>query len=88
MVSYKYKLSFKRSAEKELRKIPPPDISRLVQKIGALSDEPRPLGAQMLKGDNRYFRLRQGDYRIVYEINDGTREITVIKIGHRREVYQ
>jgi len=88
MVSYKYKLSFKRSAEKELRKIPPPDISRLVQKIGTLSDEPRPSGTQMLKGDNRCFRLRQGDYRIVYEVNDVSREIIIIKIGHRREVYQ
>ena len=85
MVSYKVYLS--RSAEKELRRIPSPFIRKIADRIQSLSLHPRPSGVQMLKGDDRYYRLRQGDYRVVYEINDGAREITIIKIGHRREVY-
>ena len=85
MVSYK--VFFKRSAEKELRKIPSPYLAKIVEKIGALSHNPRPLGVQMLKGEERHFRLRQGDYRIIYEADDSRQEITIVKIGHRREVY-
>ena len=82
-----YKLSFKRSAEKELRKISKPDLRRIVERIEALSRDPRPSGAHRMKGEGRYWRLRQGDYRVVYEINDREMEISVVKIGHRREVY-
>ena len=82
-----YSLRFKRSAEKELRKISPPDAGRVVQRIRDLSREPRPSGVQMLKEQGRYLRIRQGDYRIVYEIDDASQEVTIIKIGHRREVY-
>ena len=82
-----YRLFFKRSAEKELRKIIPPYLHRIVEKIRALSNDPRPPGVQMLKGEGQYFRLRQGDYRVIYEVDDSARKITVIKVGHRREVY-
>lgn len=82
-----YKLFFKRSAEKELRKISSPTLNRIVEKIEALSHNPRPSGAQMLKGEGRYFRIRKGDYRIIYEVDDSAQVITIIKIGHRREVY-
>ena len=83
-----YKILFTRSAEKELRKIPSPHLARIVNKINALSHEPRPLGAQMLKGEERYFRLRQGDYRIIYDVSDLEQRIIIIKVGHRREVYE
>ena len=83
-----YKLSFKRSAEKELRAVPSPYLRKVVDKIQSLSEDPRPYGTQMLKGDDRYFRIRQGNWRIIYEVNDTAKEITVIKIGHRREVYE
>lgn len=82
-----YKILFKRSAEKELRKIPPSYLKRITEKIGTLAHQPRPTGIQMLKGEDRYFRLRQGDYRVIYEVNDIVKEIIIIKIGHRREVY-
>ena len=85
MVSYK--VLFKRSAEKELRKISSPDLARIVNKIGMLSHNPRLPGVQMLKGEGRHFRLRQGDYRIIYEVDDTAQEVTIVKIGHRREVY-
>ena len=83
-----YKVSFRRSAEKELRKIPRSDLRRVIEKIHSLSGNPRPAGAQMLKGENRYYRVRQGDYRVIYEVDDPLRQVTVVKIGHRREVYR
>ena len=82
-----YKILFKRSAEKELRKVSSSHISPIINKIQALSKNPRPAGVQILKGEGRYFRLRHTDYRIVYEVNDAKREVVIIKIGHRRKVY-
>ncbi|HLD49942.1 MAG TPA: type II toxin-antitoxin system RelE/ParE family toxin [bacterium] len=83
-----FKILFKRSAEKELRRISPPYLSQILKKIHSLAAEPRPEGIQMLKGENRHFRLRQGDYRIIYEVDTVRGEVVIIKIGHRREVYE
>ena len=58
-----------------------------MQKIAGLAQHPRPGGIQMLRGDERCYRLRHGDYRIIYEIDDAGKTVTIIKIGHRREVY-
>ena len=82
-----YNIVFTRSSEKELRKVPNPYLKKLVEKIKALSTNPRPLGIQILKGEERYFRLRQGDWRVIYEVDDAEKKVTIIKIGHRREVY-
>ena len=82
-----YKLLFKQSAEKELRRISQPHLSRILSKIEKLSSEPRPFGIQMLKGEDRFLRLRAGDYRIIYEVDDAGKTLVIIKIGHRREVY-
>lgn len=56
-------------------------------RIQALADDPRPVGAEKLSGQERY-RIRQGDYRILYEIEDQILRIMVVKIGHRRDVYR
>jgi len=82
-----YKIFFKQSAEKELRRISPPFLSKILDKILKLSIESRPPGCEMLRGEEGYFRLRQGDYRVIYHIDDSRCEIMIIKIGHRREVY-
>ena len=82
-----YKLSFKRSAEKELRRISQPHLSQVLKGIETLMREPRPFGVQMLKGEDRFFRLRVGDYRIIYEVDDAGKAVTIFRIGHRREVY-
>jgi mRNA interferase RelE/StbE len=64
------------------------DRRRIVERIGRLATEPRPNGAEKLAGyDNRY-RVRQGNYRIVYLIDDSRLEVTVFKVGHRRDVYR
>jgi mRNA interferase RelE/StbE len=81
-----YKITIKRSAAKELEKIVLPDRKRIVEKILLLADDPRPLGCKKISGQEKY-RLRQGDYRVLYEIQDDILIITVVKIGHRRDVY-
>lgn len=83
----KYKLVFKQSVAKDLRVIPNPDVARILQRIEALSADPRPQGCEKLSGHDKY-RVRQGVYRIVYEIVDATLIITVIKIGHRGSIYK
>mgnify|MGYP000064293036 CR=1 FL=1 len=82
-----YKLSTKRDAEKELRKLPKEDLKRVTSRIAELSNEPRPRGCEKLSTLERY-RIRQGDWRVLYEIDDQARTGTIVKIGHRREVYR
>lgn len=82
----KYKLVFKASVAKDLRAIPKKDVTRILQRIDALQDQPRPSGCEKLSGEER-FRVRQGDYRIVYGIEDLYLIVTVIRVGHRRQVY-
>lgn len=73
--------------KKDLASIPKADVPRIVAAIRALGDEPRPSGVQKLSGQERY-RIRQGDYRIVFSIQDAERSVWIVKVGHRREVYR
>ncbi len=82
-----YRLFFYRDAAKDLRRVPEKYTARIVERIGGLSDNPRPHGCEKLSALDRY-RLRRGDWRILYEIDDEAREVTVVKIGHRREIYR
>jgi len=83
----KYKIEIKESAVKELNSIPKKDLKKIVQKIRSLSDNPRPNGCVKLSGRERY-RIRQGDYRILYSIENEILVVYVMKIGHRKEVYR
>ena len=82
-----YRLRIKRSAEKELRRVRKADLHRIVERMERLATEPRPPDCEKLFAENVY-RVRQGDYRILYSVDDGEGAIEVIKIGHRREVYR
>jgi len=82
-----YDLRIKPSAVKELEDLQAKDRRRIVSKIQNLAEEPRPRGCEKLSGRNR-FRLRQGDFRILFEVDDGAETVTVVKIGHRRDVYR
>lgn len=82
----RFRLVFKRSVAKDLRDIPNRDVQRLLRRIEALQDDPRPTGCEKLSGQARY-RIRQGVYRIIYGIEDNALVVTVVKVGHRREVY-
>jgi len=83
----KYKITIKKSAAKELQDIPKKNLRRIVKSIQSLARNPRPQGCQKLSGQNR-FRLRQGDYRIVYSVDDKDYIVDIVKIGHRREIYR
>ena len=83
----KYKVEFKPSVWKDLDDVPKADRRRILKRIQGMSDDPRPFGSQKLAGQERY-RLRQGDYRIIYSIEDDRLMVIVIKVGHRREVYE
>ena len=76
-----------KSAVKELERVPAKDRQRIVAKIWTLAENPRPVGAEKLSGEDKY-RVRQGDYRILYEIVDSDLIVTVVRIGNRREVYR
>jgi len=82
-----YRLEFKRSVAKDLRAIRKTDIQRILGRIEALQNDPRPSGCEKLSGLERY-RIRQGQYRILYEIIDDKLLITVVRIAHRRSVYR
>jgi mRNA interferase RelE/StbE len=82
----KYRLSFKSSVAKDLRQIPKHDVQNILKRIEGLADDPRPSGSEKLSGQER-FRVRQGTYRIIYEIKDQELVIMVVKVGHRRDVY-
>lgn len=81
-----YKILIKASAVKEIKKFPKKDLQRIVDKIQTLSLDPRSTGCEKLSGDDK-FRIRQGNYRIIYLIEDDRLIIIVIKVGHRRDVY-
>jgi len=83
----KYRLIFKKSVAKDLRVIPRKDVARILKRIDALADDPRALGCEKLSGQERY-RVRQGVYRIIYEIVDDVLVVVVVKVGHRSEVYR
>jgi len=82
-----YKLLIKPSAVKELEALPAKDRRRLVGRLQKLSSEPRPPGSEKLSGHDLY-RIRQGNYRVLYSVEDLALIVLVIKIGHRREVYR
>jgi len=83
----RYSVDVKRSAVRELGRVPKRDLRRILSRIRSLETEPRPHGCEKLSAQERY-RIRQGDYRIVYSIDDSERNVVVVKIGHRRDVYR
>lgn len=82
-----YKVLIKPSAVKEIENIPKKDRIRVVERIQGLAQIPRPAGCEKLSAQDRY-RVRQGDYRIVFSIDDGAGTVLIVKVAHRREVYR
>jgi mRNA interferase RelE/StbE len=84
-----YRLLIKPSAGKEIEAIgQKKDRQRIVNRIAGLASEPRPAGCEKLAGAEGRYRIRQGPFRIVYAIDDASRTVEVVKVGHRREVYR
>jgi len=85
----RYKLQIKPSASKELDLVgSKKDRQRIVTRINSLADDPRPSGCEKLEAEKNRYRVRQGNYRIVYSIDDQRRLVIVTKIGHRSDVYR
>lgn len=84
-----YSLLVKKSAVRELEDVEPRALrARLVSRIRRLAVNPRPAGSQKLAGSEERYRIRQGAYRVVYSVNDATRVVEVVKVGHRSDVYR
>ena len=82
-----YSIFFKDSVRKDLDSIAINDLQRIIERIGNLAEDPRPVGCEKLSGQEKY-RVRQGNYRIIYSIQDTELTVWVVKVGHRREVYR
>jgi mRNA interferase RelE/StbE len=82
-----YSLFIKESVQKDLQGIPKKDVRKILTRIKSLAHDPRPLDGEKLTGQDRY-RLRQGRYRIVYAVQDREHAVTVVTVGHRKDVYR
>lgn len=88
MANTAYSIEYKKSAEKELRKLSQTQLRGIVTKIQALAINPHPEGSVKLRGSSDLFRIRHADYRVIYQVQDNKLILLVIKVGHRREVYR
>jgi mRNA interferase RelE/StbE len=83
-----YSVTFKPSALKELNDLNNKDVKRIMEKITALEEEPRPVNCKKLKGSNEnLYRIRIGDYRVIYNIDDGIKVVSIRDVGNRKDVY-
>ena len=83
-----YEVLIERTAERDLKSLSPPLYQRVVPRIKALADNPRPSGCHKLAGSKNDWRIRIGDYRVVYEIDDRKKLVRIFRVRHRREVYR
>ena len=83
-----FRISWKSSALKELRSLPREVVARIVGKVEMLAEEPFPPGSKKLVGSQHTYRIREGDYRVVYNVLTQQILIEVIRVGHRRDVYR
>lgn len=83
-----YVILYKKSVDKDLRRIPKINRETIVKKIQALAENPRPAGVVKLRGSDDLFRMRHTEYRVIYRLSDNELTVLVIKVGHRREIYR
>lgn len=83
----RYELRVKPSVRRDLRAVPREQVRHILNRIEALRDDPRPPGSEKLSSQERY-RVRQGDYRILYTVNDTELLVEVVAVGHRRDIYR
>jgi mRNA interferase RelE/StbE len=83
-----YAVNFRHSAEKDLRRLDTMMQRRVMRAVEALGGEPRPSGCRKLKGGEAAYRIRVGDYRVIYTVDDAVIAVAIERIRHRREVYR
>jgi mRNA interferase RelE/StbE len=86
-VSDSYQVIFQPAVQRDLKSISRDDVNRILRRTEALAHNPRPAGSLKV-GDPSMYRVRQGDYRIIYQVDDAQRVVLILRIGHRREVYR
>jgi mRNA interferase RelE/StbE len=82
-----HKIELRRKAQQALDRLPRNDFDAVLETLKGLADTPRPRGVEKIKSAGLW-RVRQGDYRIVYSIDDARKIVTILRIGHRREIYR
>ena len=82
-----YEIKVRGQARKQILRIPPPHFARIQKSVAALAENPRSAGTKKLSGQSGY-RVRVGDYRVLYEIDDDANRVTIYRVKHRREVYR
>ena len=88
MTEHVYAVSLDKDAQKALECLPSKEVARIVKKINSLASDPRPPGCEKMKGADKDYRVRVGDYRIIYSIEDKQLLILVIDIGPRKDIYR
>ncbi len=83
-----YRILITSAARRQLRRLPAPIHARVAAKIDALAQNPRPAGVLKMQAHEELYRVRVGDYRIIYEIQDIGLLVSVVKVGNRRDVYK
>ena len=83
-----YSVQIKPAAQRQIKKLPLDIQAQIIQKLAELELDPRPINVQKLSGEENAYRVRVGDYRIVYEIYDQVLLVIVVKVGNRREIYR
>jgi mRNA interferase RelE/StbE len=83
-----YTIEWKTSARKELRKLPPQIIKRIVTAVTELAADPRPMGSRKLVGSQHTYRIRIGDYRVIYTVVDDKLIVEIVRVAHRKDVYR
>lgn len=83
-----YSVELKKSVERDIRKIPKKEIKRIVEAIERLAEEPRPSGSRKIKTTERTYRIRSGDYRVIYQIDEAEKTVLITHIRHRKDAYR
>lgn len=81
-----YRIEFTHRAEKDLERLPTDVKVRIIRKIEVLSENPRPYGVEKLSGEEGFYRIRVGDYRVIYKIQDNILLVLVLRVGHRKHI--
>ncbi len=83
-----YEIYIEQRAERDLKRLPPEEFERIIANIKTLSTTPRPAGCRKIVGSKRDWRIRVGEYRVIYEIDDEKRAIMIMRVRHRKEAYR
>lgn len=83
-----YEVSLERTAERDLKRLSAKEFQRMTQEIKALTENPRPPGCRKIVGSESDWRIRVGDYRVIYEVDDIAKAVRVMRVRHRREAYR